>query len=277
MAKNLLSRILTGIVFITVILGGILLGEYSYALIISIIEILALLEFYRLIEKAYSLKLNKVFNTIGGILLFTASFLYCSGLAVTSAVFTPYILYILLLFISQLYLKRENPISALAYSLLGQAYLAVPFFLLNYIVFSYTTNTYHIAFILAIFVFIWINDSFAYLSGVTLGKHKMFERISPKKSWEGFAGGALFTLGTSIAFSYFFPELSLFAWLGFAAVVITFGTFGDLIESLIKRTLNIKDSGTVLPGHGGILDRFDSMIGAIPALFIYIQLINFFN
>lgn len=275
-SKNLVLRALTGIVFVSVILACIITNEYTYALIFCLIEILALSEFYNLIEKSAGVKISKSYNIIGGGLLFIASFLYFSGITNFSVVFTPYICYLIFLFVSELFLKKKNPILALAYSVLGQVYLAIPFSLLSYIVFSYG-ESYHYVYILALLVMIWVNDSFAYLSGVSFGKHKMFERVSPKKSWEGFAGGAICTIISSIIFSHYYTGLSLPGWIGFAIIVVIFGTLGDLTESLLKRTFNIKDSGNILPGHGGILDRFDSLIMAIPALTAYLIVINFFR
>ena len=273
MAKNLITRILTGIVFVSVILAGILFGEYSFAFVFCLIEILALSEFYKLIETSSKLKTNRLLNITGGFLLFSASFLYHAGIVNSTVIFLPYACYFLILFISELYLKKENPILSLGYSALGQVYLALPFSLLNYLAFSYI-NQYHYVYILALLVLIWVDDSFAYLTGVTMGKHKMFERISPKKSWEGFAGGAVCTILASLIFAHYFTEMPLWGWIGFALVVIAFGTWGDLVESLMKRTLNVKDSGNILPGHGGILDRFDSMIMTIPALTVYLMIIS---
>ena len=239
------------------------------------VQILALTEFYGLIQERTGTSISKYLNILGGIFLFAGLFMFFSGINNSLLVLTPYIFYFLVLFISELYLKRPDPIKSLAYSVLGQIYIAVPFSLLNYMAFNYAPdNSYHYAYILAIFLFIWANDSFAYLFGVTLGKHKMFERISPKKSWEGFAGGAICTIGISLAFAHYFGSLPVWGWMGFAAVVVASGTLGDLVESLFKRTLNVKDSGTMLPGHGGILDRFDSMIFAIPSVFVYLEIIK---
>jgi len=261
---------------VSVILLCIFINKYTYGFIFCLIQALALSEFYKLLKSAYKIKLPVITNIIGGILLFGGSFLYFSGLISSAVVFLPYTLYFIFLFISELFLKKKDPILSLAYSVLGQVYLAIPFSLLNYIVFSYD-GSYHYVYILALLAMIWVNDSFAYLSGMTMGKHKMFERISPKKSWEGFAGGAVCTIASSLIFAHFFPGMPAWGWIGFSMVVIVFGTFGDLIESLIKRTLNIKDSGSILPGHGGILDRFDSLILAIPALTVYLGIISYFK
>jgi phosphatidate cytidylyltransferase len=127
--------------------------------------------------------------------------------------------------------------------------------------------------LLALFITIWVNDTGAYLVGITLGKHRLFERISPKKSWEGFFGGAIFALISGYVFSLLITEINLIEWLIFSEIVVVFGTFGDLIESLIKRTVHVKDSGNLIPGHGGLLDRFDSLLLAAPAIFIYLSIL----
>ncbi len=270
---NIAVRIIAGAVFVGLLLGGILINEYTFAIIFSLITVLSLFEFYGLIEKDAKVPVIRVWNVLGGFFLFLGSFYFCvfdsSALA-----FVPYIIYVLILFISELYLKRTNPIQSIAYSLLGQFYIAIPYALTNYLVFAYEPGKYHYVYILALLVFIWVNDSFAYLSGMAFGKHRLFERISPKKSWEGFVGGAAVSIGSSLIFAHFFTNLPVWAWIGFAVVTIVFGTWGDLFESLIKRTLGVKDSGNMIPGHGGILDRFDSTILAIPAIFLYLILIS---
>lgn len=259
-------------------MAGILYNQYSYLLIFSLITGLALYEFYGLISKTKNADLNKTLNTFGGLLLFIGGYFFFSSPDKQMITLVPYGIFILSLFISELFLKGTNPIQSLAYAVLGQIYLAIPLSLLSYLAFGYdvANNTYHYAFLLALFVFIWVNDSFAYLTGSLFGKHRMFERISPKKSWEGFVGGALFTIAASVLFANFFTQLPVWGWIGFAIILIIFGTLGDLVESLFKRTLNVKDSGNLLPGHGGILDRIDSVIFSIPALFIYIEIVSFF-
>lgn len=269
---NIVVRILAGAVFVGLLLGGILINEYTFAIIFSIITVLSLYEFYGLVERDAKVPIVRVWNVLGGFFLFLGSFYYCAYEASLIA-YIPYIIYVLVLFISELYLKRANPIQSLAYSLLGQLYIAAPFALTNYLVFSYAPGSYRYVYVLALLVFIWVNDSFAYLTGMAFGKHRLFERISPKKSWEGFVGGAAVSIASSLIFAHYFMNLSTVAWLGFAAVTVIFGTWGDLFESLIKRTLGVKDSGNMIPGHGGILDRFDSTILVIPAIFVYLEII----
>ena len=269
---NIVVRILAGAVFVGLLLGGILVNEYTFLIIFSLITALSLYEFYGLIEKDAKVPIVRALNVLGGFFLFLGGFYYCTHNASVTA-FIPYIVYLLVLFISELYLKREDSVKSLAYSLMGQVYIAVPFALTSCLAYAYQFGSYHFVYILALLVFIWVNDSFAYLTGMAFGKHRLFERISPKKSWEGFIGGAVVSVASSLIFAHFYPNLSIPAWLGFATVTVVFGTWGDLFESLIKRTLGVKDSGNMIPGHGGILDRFDSTILAIPAVFIYLLLI----
>lgn len=275
---NIVVRALAGAVFVGLLVGGILMNEYTFVAVFTLLTGLILYEFYGLIAKSAKVSVSRIFNVAGGILLFVGAFVHQSISGPQSILaFVPYILYLLILFIRELYLKRENPIQSLAYSLLGQIYIALPLALSTCLTFDY--GRYNFVYILAVLVFIWVNDTFAYLTGMMFGKHRLFERISPKKSWEGFIGGAIFAMASSWFFYHFLwytHALSLFAWIGLAAVVVIFGTWGDLIESLLKRTLGVKDSGNMIPGHGGILDRFDSTILAIPAAVIYLELLILF-
>ncbi len=275
--NNLKTRILSGIIFIAVLIVGIIFNQYIFAIIFALILALGLHEFYGLLKKHDDVQIASTLNLVGGLLLFGASFLYFSTIVQSLIIFTPFVLYLLTLFISELYLKHTNPIKSLAYSVLGQIYLALPFSLLCYLIYNYNTDSksFHYEYILAMFLFIWINDSFAYLFGSLLGKHKMFERISPKKTWEGFTGGAICAIIAAIIYAHYFTHLGLYVWIGVAIIQIIFGTLGDLIESLFKRTLQVKDSGNIIPGHGGILDRFDSFIFSIPAQFVYLSIVNY--
>lgn len=272
---NIVVRGLAGVVFIGILLSGILINQYLFVVVFSLFVVLGLYEFYNLVCTHGGVHLSKKSSTAIGLVLFLCSaFASLTGLKMSVLFyFTPYALLVILYFIRELYLKRENPIQSLAYFVLGQVYIAIPFSLACTLVFTFTGQFYP-TFLLAVFVLIWVNDTFAYLTGMTFGKHKMFERISPKKSWEGFVGGAMFAVIGSYIFYIFTPDSSLLLWVGFAIVVVIFGTLGDLLESLIKRTLKVKDSGTIIPGHGGILDRLDSTILAIPAVVVYLSIIN---
>ena len=214
---------------------------------------------------------------MAGVALVAAVWLSAIASPQTSQMFALYGLLLLYIIISSLYRHSEKPLKDWALCLASQLYIAVPFALLPLLSIVYdassSTLAYNWIYPLALFIFLWVNDTFAYLCGCSLQKYipaKLFPRISPKKSWIGSIGGGLFTLLAAIIIWWWQPEtMPLLRWLGFALVVIVFGTWGDLVESLIKRQLGINDSGNVLPGHGGMLDRFDSALLVIPASVIY--------
>ena len=272
--KNLLLRALTGTVYVSLVVAGILIKSDLFFLLFGTLMALSLYEFYGLIGASKKASVNPYFNSLAGILLFFPTYFYLKG-AVGADFFILYPLYLTAVFVAELYRKKEDPLQNLAYTFLGQIYIALPFTLLNLLAFQADGTggmQYYPMLVLALFVFIWINDTGAYLVGVTIGKHRLFERISPKKSWEGFFGGLIFTALSSLAFYHFEPEIPYYHWIGIAVVVVIFGTWGDLVESLMKRTLNVKDSGNALPGHGGFLDRFDSLLLAVYGMFFYVWL-----
>ncbi|GHT61261.1 phosphatidate cytidylyltransferase [Bacteroidia bacterium] len=272
--KNLLTRTLTGITYVALICIGIMWNSLSFLVVFSAAAVLCLWEFYQLINAQKRTKINPYYNCLGGFLLFLVTYLYASGIF-DYYIFFVYLVYIVIILISELYEKQQDSITHAAYIFLGQTYIALPLALLNMIAFrgiSGETPVYNFLMIFSLFVFIWVNDTGAYLVGMTLGKHKLFERISPHKSWEGFAGGLVFTIASAFIFAHFQPEIKLCHWIGLSLSVVIFGTWGDLIESLIKRTLGVKDSGCSLPGHGGYLDRFDSLLLAVYAMLFYVQL-----
>ena len=272
--KNLIIRALTGIIFVVVLISAICIHPIFFLILFCIITGLTLWEFGGLVKHYENANLQRTVNMLGGVYLFIATFVHANGLT-DGKIFLPYLLFIMLTMIAELYYKAPNPINNWAFTLFAQIYCAGSFSMLNFIgaepgtpgVMSYTP-----LFIMAIFIFVWLDDTGAYLVGSLIGKHKLFERISPKKSWEGFFGGLILALASSQAFAWLAPEINRMNWLGLAATVVLFGTWGDLIESLLKRTLGVKDSGNVLPGHGGMLDRFDSVMLAVPASYIYIEL-----
>ena len=272
--KNLIIRALTGIIFVVVLVSAICIHPIFFLILFCIITGLTLWEFGGLVKHYENANLQRAVNVLGGVYLFIATFVYANGLT-DGKIFLPYLLFIMLTMIAELYYKAPNPINNWAFTLFAQIYCAGSFSMLNFIgaepgtpgVMSYTP-----LFIMAIFIFVWLDDTAAYLVGSLIGKRKLFERISPKKSWEGFFGGLILVLASSQAFAWFAPEISRLNWLGLATTVVLFGTWGDLIESLLKRTLGVKDSGHILPGHGGMLDRFDSVMLAVPASYIYIEL-----
>lgn len=269
--KNLLIRTVTGVIFVGVMVSAICYSSFSFLLLFGLVTGLTVWEFSGLLKNYEESSMQRMVNVIEGVYLFTASFLYANNY-VDSKIFLPYLLLLMLSMIGELFFKAPNPINNFAFSFLTQVYCAGSFSLLNFIGTAPDGNTYSPLLVLALFIFIWVNDTGAYVVGSMIGRNKMFERISPKKSWEGFFGGLIFVLAASLLFVWYEPVINCYKWLGLAATITIFGTLGDLIESLIKRTLKIKDSGNILPGHGGMLDRFDSIIMAIPASYIYIRL-----
>jgi phosphatidate cytidylyltransferase len=227
-------------------------------------------EIYTLIQHEGSL-LKQGFGILGGVYLFVATFLY-AGAYVDNLIFLPYILFLLIQLISGLYIKKVNPISQWGQELFVQFYCAGALSLLCFIPYMGSAE-YNSLLLLMIFILIWLNDTGAFLIGSWIGKHRMFERISPLKSWEGFIGGFIISIIASQVLAHYFDVLSWYEWLIFAVLVVIAGTFGDLIESLLKRAVGAKDSGRILPGHGGMFDRFDSAILVSPVIYIYLELI----
>ena len=271
-----MQRAITGIIFVAVLIGCILGGPISFGILFAIISAAAINEFGNLVNKQEDVQMNKRICILGGIFLFLCFFYYGINPAQTG-IFVPYLALIIYLMVSELYLKKKNPLNNWAYAMFSQIYLALPFALLNVLAFhsdeATSISQYNPILPLSIFIFNWVNDTGAYCTGMLFGKHRLFERISPKKSWEGFFGGLLFCLVAAGVFSFCFPEdfrgMNIWQMLGLGAVVCVFGTWGDLVESLVKRTLGVKDSGNILPGHGGILDRIDSLLLVIPATMAY--------
>ena len=271
--KSFLIRITTGIFFVAALLGAMLYNYVSFGILFAIVSGLAVNEFCNIVHGYKKTSFSTLLAVLGGVylffILFAVSFL---SIGKPMMLVLPYIFLVLYIFIRELYRKEGGAMDNFAYFTLSQVYAALPFALLN-ILASYG-GTYSYVLPLSVFVFLWCNDSGAYCVGCLIGKHKMFERISPKKTWEGFAGGATVAVIAGYVMSLYFDILNTWQWMAMAAVVVAVGTLGDLIESCMKREMKIKDSGNILPGHGGILDRFDSCILAVPAVVILLYLIQ---
>lgn len=280
MKNNFIQRAVTGVLFVIVLVGCILYSPLSFGILFTIISALSVHEFAQLVCKSGEVSINKTITALGGAYLFLALMSFCTQQSVGARVFLPYLGLLLYMMITELYLKKKNPTGNWAYSMLSQLYVALPFALLNVLAFQNSSETgsvtYNPILPLSIFVFIWLSDTGAYCVGSLIGKNRLFERISPKKSWEGSIGGGIFSIASSLGFAHFFPFMSEWQWVGLAIVVVIFGTWGDLTESLMKRQLGIKDSGNILPGHGGMLDRFDSALMAIPAAVVYLYALTMF-
>lgn len=265
------KRAITGALFVVVLTGSILWHPVSYAALFSVIVVLGLWEFYGLI-KIKDVHPQKYIGILAGLILFLATFISAQNYLHSG-------LYILLIpagagiFLLELFRNKPNPFHNIAFTILGVLYIAVPFSLLNSLVYpDYITLKYNPEILIGYFVLIWTSDTGAYLTGITIGKHPLFKRISPKKSWEGFIGGTLLTVAMSVLVSRFSHEINVYHWIIVAILIAIFGVLGDLVESMLKRSLDVKDSGNFLPGHGGILDRFDSLIISSPFVFTFIQL-----
>lgn len=282
--NGLVKRSVTGIVFVAVMVCGMLWCKESMDVLFLIVTALGSVELCGLLNRYKNAQLNVVLCSLTAVTVYQA--LYATFMSKILPEWTNLLslwgvaaILLLLILISELYRKKESPVSNMAFSIFSILYTSVPFALIgllsgislkNGVAFSQLPMT--------VFLLLWCNDVGAYCFGCTLGRHRLFERVSPKKSWEGSVGGAAVTVAAVVALSLTMPQyfgyLSAVKWVGLALTVIVFGTFGDLTESLMKREMGVKDSGNILPGHGGILDRFDSSVFAIPASAIYLILVQ---
>jgi len=274
------TRVLTAIVFVAVVVGSMYWSRYSFAALFALVTGLCLWEFLTLTLQKNQQKRNlfRIFigMTIGLAPVILSSILKLNLVANSQQLVTnlSILLFplIFLIFIYELYTKSEKPFANIAYILLGMIYIGIPFALLNFIAFD--GNNFYVNTVFGMLLLTWANDSGAYIIGSKIGKTPLFPRISPKKTWEGSTGGVVVTFLVAIALSYIFTERSMTEWMVLGVIVSVFGSIGDLIESMLKRSFNIKDSGNLLPGHGGFLDRFDAFLFLIPFAFAYLMLIR---
>jgi phosphatidate cytidylyltransferase len=294
--NNFLTRTLTGLFIVLIIVGSVLFSSISYFVLFLLILIVGLFEFYGLAKLA-RIRPQKYVGVMIGILIFTVNFLFAIDF-ISNEFFFIFIPLLLIVFINELYVNNRRPFSNIAYTYLGIIYIALPLSLWNFMVMqtgdlpedmvqtraifdpinfmlqpSYKIH-YQPGILLGFFLLTWANDTGAYLIGVPFGRRKLFKRISPKKTWEGFFGGAIITLMAAYPVFLIFPDLTFINWLVIGAIIIVMGTFGDLVESMYKRSLGVKDTGKILPGHGGILDRFDTLLLSSPVVFTYLELIK---
>jgi len=272
----MLKRAITGLIFVMVLISCtyfhpiLLFGLYLLFVIVGSWEYLNILKLHSKISPNIALG---IFNAAIAFLAITSE----NILQMSKA---PFIAILLLGIFStpliELYNKKEEPFSNIAHSLLPILYVALPFGLLIFAnnEFPNYSKEYSAELILGFYFILWTNDTGAYLSGKAFGKHKLFERISPNKTWEGSIGGGALAIGISILMSFVFDSMPIWQWIGIGIIISIFGSMGDLAESLFKRSMGVKDSGKIMPGHGGILDRFDGLLIASPIVFAFLLLVN---
>jgi phosphatidate cytidylyltransferase len=251
--------------------GSALLGQTVFAVLLLIITILSINEFIPMVSDKDNQPAHWPTVLAGG-LAYSIFAAHAMGIIPAAGLFV-IIPLVFMLFIIELWRSKVNPFINIALSLTAITYIAMPFGLVMYffdpVIIS---GPYNYGIVLGFLVILWLNDTGAYFVGSLIGKHKLFERISPGKTWEGSAGGTLFALLTAWGLSFIFKQLDLSQWLILAVVAVISGSLGDLVESMLKRSLGIKDSGDILPGHGGILDRFDAVLLSAPFVFVYLAL-----
>ncbi|MBW6478455.1 MAG: phosphatidate cytidylyltransferase [Bacteroidales bacterium] len=267
--SNLAKRTVTGIFIVILIIFSVVISKYVFTGLFLLITILGLWEFYSLLEKV-DIRPNKLLGTIAGAFLFISNAFVAMQLAPIEVLLINFLL-VFLVFLLELYRNIPHPFTNVAFTFFGLLYVAVPFALLNYFPNpGFHPETYNYSTVLGFFFLVWVNESGAYLVGTAIGKNKLFERVSPKKTWEGTSGGGILCLITAWILGMFYKEISDVDWLIIGGIVVVLSTYGDLFESMLKRSVKCKDSGTLLPGHGGILDRFDGFIMATPFVFVYL-------
>jgi phosphatidate cytidylyltransferase len=264
------TRAITGIFFIAVMLGSMLAGPTVFSLFYLLLSVLCLQEFYKLLKQSGQ-ELNIPNGLlVGGITFAAFASLYYTQHNYAFVALVPVVL--VSIFVQQLFKQSATPFTAIAYTYLGLIFTIMPFCFFHALGFVQGGNfNFHLP--LSFFILLWSNDTGAYLVGRFLGRTKLFERHSPKKTWEGFFGGVAIAAGVSLILSHYYPELNWRQWVSVAILIGCFGTLGDLTESMLKRSINIKDSGSILPGHGGLLDRFDGVLLSAPVVFTYLYFI----
>ena len=280
--SNLIVRTATGILYCATLIFCTVWSPVTSFLFFGLVAAGTILEFSRLMNRHMGTAIVGYLNASAGFVLVATVWLYEVGSGSWRHMMALYLLLLLYLLISELYRKAANPLLDWALVFASQLYVALPFALIPVLSVNAGDGeglTYQWIYPLALFIFLWANDSGAYCCGSALHgifPARLFPRISPGKTWVGSTGGGLITLGASVGVWAWQPAgLTLLQWMGMALVVVFFGTWGDLVESMLKRQLGIKDSGHVLPGHGGMLDRFDSALLAIPATVVYLILLGF--
>jgi len=272
--KNLIIRTITGAVFVAAIMTSAIWSPTAFSLLFLLMTMLGLAEFQRLAIPDAKF-IDALPGWLAGFIVYTLIGLYATSNAYKAdARFLWLILPVIMIYASvSVFYGKEKAIRRIAVDLSGLAFVVIPLGLLNLFLNPLLIPGYHTPWlVLGMFIILWTHDTFAYLSGSLFGKHTLYKAISPKKSWEGSIGGFGFAIIAAYIISIFSPELDVWQWMVIALIITVFGTIGDLAESLLKRKAGVKDSGRLLPGHGGILDRVDSILFVSPIVFVFILL-----
>lgn len=272
--KTLGTRALTALVFVSVLLGCLLWNYYSFTLFFFVVAVMGLNEFYRIAANMGAQPYKGV-GFISGIITYILFMnTYLLGWEIGNLTYVIALLPFLILGLAMVS-SRDNPVQNALYTIVGIIYCVLPFAMLNHVVSTtpVSFDSFNPNIVLGAILLIWSNDTFAYLGGSIFGKHKMIPRISPGKTWEGTIFGVLMTIGSGYIIGRYILNSDIVLWLILGGVIPVLATIGDLIESMLKRQAGVKDSGNLMPGHGGILDRFDSLIFVSPFLFVIVKII----
>jgi phosphatidate cytidylyltransferase len=268
---NLQQRVIAAVVAVPFLIFCIVYSDWTFYALFAVIAILAQLEFYKLLGLSGNEPLT-YYGTFCGFVLVSVSFFIEKGLIPESNYYVLSPLMALIFFIKLYKAKDDKPFRNIAYTFLGVIYVALPFALL--IILAFLTYKYSWQRPLGCLFLLWASDTGAYFAGTKFGKTKLFERVSPKKSWEGSVGGFIASMLVAFVLSKYFLDLEPWQWLGCGAIIVVAGTYGDLVESLFKRSIKIKDSASTIPGHGGFLDRFDGLLLSIPFIITFLKLFS---
>ncbi|MEY4646447.1 MAG: Phosphatidate cytidylyltransferase [Bacteroidota bacterium] len=269
--SNLQQRVIAAIIAIPFLLFCILYNDYTFLVLFLVIGVLAQLEFYKLVGSISDNLPLTFYGTFCGVVMHVLTFFIEKGDLAYQYYYVLSPLLTFIFFIKLYKSKDEKPFKNIAYTFLGIIYVALPFTLLT--VLAYIKNdTYDPNIVLGCLFLLWASDSGAYFAGTKFGKTKLFERVSPKKSWEGSIGGMIAAMVVATIISKYYTNYSAFHWYVIGVIIVVAGTYGDLVESLFKRSINIKDSADTIPGHGGFLDRFDGLLLSIPFIIPFVKL-----
>ncbi|MDR3187607.1 MAG: phosphatidate cytidylyltransferase [Prevotellaceae bacterium] len=267
--NNLFTRLLSGAIYVALVLGSLYLCPQAFAGVMAVAMVVSMHEFYSVAAKT-GVKPQRTAGLLCGVAVFAAC--YAGSFGLTDSAYNRVFFYLpiplaALVFFAELFRRHNMPFNNIAYTLLGVIYVALPLSLTSFVYRAGGANA-----MCSFFILLWANDTFAYLFGVAFGRHKLFPSISPKKSWEGYVGGILSVTAAAWALHHLFGDVELVHMVSFGVIISVTAVLADLVESMFKRSAGVKDSGAIMPGHGGLLDRFDAVLLTLPLVFVYAQL-----